>query len=86
MTDEQERRHDLAYNLLCARKALAACAEGDVNGRADVLHRIRNIEQQLGPVDEKALADFALRLEEAAVERAKQAAQRRYDKTGVVQS
>jgi hypothetical protein len=82
LTDEQ--RYDLAYNLYHARKALAACDPGDINGRADVLHRIRHIEEQLGPLDEKAFADFVLRMDEVVKNRARIIRERFYEKTGVI--
>jgi hypothetical protein len=78
-------RESLCIALYHARRQLAACDPADINGRCDVLHRIRHIEEALGPVDEHAFADFVLRFEEASAERARLAAERAYEKTGVIQ-
>jgi hypothetical protein len=83
-TVEQQRREDLAYNLYCAREALAACDPGDINGRSDILHRLRAIEAELGTVDEKALADFVLKKEEAEQEQLRLGRERYYEKTGLI--
>jgi hypothetical protein len=84
MEISDERRHELCFDLYHARRALAAVPEGDVNGKADVIHRIRHIENELGAVDEKAFADFCLRMDEVVKERVRIIRERNYERTGVI--
>jgi hypothetical protein len=84
MSQDQQRRCDLAYVLYHARKQLAAADPADVNARADILHRIRAIESELGYVDEHAFANFSMALEAAETERKRLARERAYERTGVI--
>jgi hypothetical protein len=80
MTIEQEKRHGLCVELYHARRALSAVPDDDINGREDVQHRLRRIESELGPIDERVFADFSLALEaaeEAQRERNRELAYRR---------
>jgi hypothetical protein len=79
-----EDREALCFNLYHARKALSECDPADFNQQADIRHRIRHVEEQLGNIDEEAFASFVLRVEEAAAERARIAAERAYERTGVI--
>jgi hypothetical protein len=81
---DQQRRYDLCYSLYHARKQLAAVPAADVNLRADVLHRIRLIESQLGTVDERAFYDFCLNIEAAEKERKRIIRERAYERTGAI--
>jgi hypothetical protein len=75
-------RESLCIALYHARRQLSAVDPADINGRCDVLHRIRHIEEALGSIDEEAFASFVLRMEEAAAERARLARERAYERTG----
>jgi hypothetical protein len=84
MNHEQQKRYDLAYALYHARKQLSAVPADDINLRADVLHRIRHIENELGYVEEHAFADFCLNLEAAEAERKRLIRERQYERTGSI--
>jgi hypothetical protein len=85
MNQEQQRRYDLAVKLIHARKQLAAVPADDLGERQGVQAGIRHIQAELGWVDERALAELALKLEEQEAERKRIARERAYERTGVVQ-
>jgi hypothetical protein len=81
-TEEQARRYDLCYALYHARKQLASVPADDVNGREDVLHRVRSLESQLGLMDEREFAAFCLNVEAAEAELRRLNRERAYEKRG----
>jgi hypothetical protein len=87
ISDLEQRRNDLLRNLRHACNAFDLHNPKDVNGRADILHRVRHIESELtdlGGYSPSEFAEYCKREDAAEAERKEAAREKAYAKTGTV--
>jgi hypothetical protein len=84
-TEQAQRQRDLAWNLFCAWRTLDQY-HGDDNGKLDILHRIRRVEERYREAggSQAEFLEFCARQDLEISRQREVAMERAYARTGIV--